>query len=210
MYLMCGPKGIGTWEFSHKQFGVSRWGDVFGGGGLKGNIWTLNHIHKTESEHEAKLRQRQKNEKSTPSTKDNGDVLYKKVTLGEWMGNSILDSGRRRTDFPCLWKREGRLKQRKRSHGCVYTFLSCWRASVDIFIELKRKENSSERGELDMLMIFCEILQQHRLGEFRARATLHWSTTDGCCSSGCEADPQTKVQDRTLGLSEWQGAGQQR
>lgn len=89
---------------------------------------------------------------------------------------SIRDSGRRRTDFPCLWKREGRLKQRKRSRGCVYTFLSCWRGSVDIFIELKRKENSSERGELDMLMIFCEILQQHRLGEFRAPATLHWST----------------------------------
>lgn len=42
----------------------------------------------------------------------------------------------------------------KQSHGCFYTFLGCWRGSVDIFTELKRKENSSERGELDMLRIF--------------------------------------------------------
>lgn len=34
--------------------------------------------------------------------------------------------------------------------------------------------------------------------------------TGGRLSSGCEADPQTKVQDRTRGLSEWPGAGQQR
>lgn len=87
------------------------------------------------------------------------------MTLRERVGGraSAKHPGRSRKAFPCLWKREGRLKQRWRSHGCFYTFLSCWRGSVDIFVELKRKENSGERGELDMLMILCEILQKHLL-----------------------------------------------
>lgn len=47
---------------------------------------------------------------------------------------------------------------------------------------------------------------------WRVRGSCYTSLrhTGGLRSSGCEADPQTKVQDRTWGLSERQGAGQPR